>query len=265
MVTYFSSTINSTQDLKSKKYNIILDIDETLLNTLQFFDQFDMNYITKGPHHFDFFTIRNQKFLVFFRPGLRDYLNFVFTNFNVGFWTTGTKDYAEKCLELILTPRQRKSINLFIARDKKDQNFYDILNKQNIDLKSEYRNVKYLEYLFKNKIYKGSFKKTNTLLVDDNPIHYGINKGRNIIYVNQFNALNYCDKTLQKMMKWFSKHLVDKNKDLSNIELPFYKTINDKLDFKKHNTNSLEFVEQVEKYCKKSKNKTHKKKKIKKK
>lgn len=263
MINKYSSTINSNKYLKSKKYNIILDIDETLINIL-YFDDYDMNYITKGPHQFDFFMLKDQKFLVFFRPGLKDYLNFVFTHFNVGFWTTGTTDYAEKCLELILTPIQRKSINLFIARDKKKRNFYDILNKQNIDLKSEYRNVKCLEYLFKNNIYKSSFKKTNTLLVDDNPIHYGINKGKNIIYVNQFNALNYCDKTLKKMLRWLSKNLVDKNNDLSKMELPFYKTINDKLDFRIYNINTLEFIEHIEKNCNKSKKKTYKKKRSKK-
>ena len=63
--------------------------------------------MTKGPHKVDFFMIDKQKFLIFKRPNLDNFLEYLFEHFNVGFWTTGTTNYAKKCLELIQTKEQR--------------------------------------------------------------------------------------------------------------------------------------------------------------
>ena len=75
MTSFFSTEINLP--VVPKKYNIILDIDETLLNTISLMYSNDLNFTTKGPHNFDFFMMGNQKFLVFMRPHLNEFLDFI--------------------------------------------------------------------------------------------------------------------------------------------------------------------------------------------
>ena len=60
-----------------KPYNIILDIDETLIHSKV--------------------NINNENISIILRPNLRLFLDYCYQHFNVGYWTLGTKKY---CLDL---------------------------------------------------------------------------------------------------------------------------------------------------------------------
>ena len=209
-----------------KKLNILLDIDETLLQfgTLQ-----DLHHLTDGPHNIKLLKM-NRGFLVFLRPFVSKFLDTLFKNFNVGFWTNASTEIAVDYLEALLTPHQKKQVKLFIARDEQEDNYYDFKTKKNFTLHSQSCNVKKLSYLFNSPIYKHQFNEKNTLLIDDNPKHYAINRGKNVIFINEFHKLRYCDDILPKISKILMEYNKKRNINLNKTKLPNYATINTNFD-----------------------------------
>lgn len=107
------------EDLKSvkpkvelKKNTIILDIDECLVNTPMTYQN---NYMTSGPH--DSFMLEKSGMVSFRRPYLEKFLRVVFDKYNVGFWTTGTKDYANEVLTEILLGEKMDAVKFILARE----------------------------------------------------------------------------------------------------------------------------------------------------
>lgn len=209
-----------------KKLNIILDIDETLL---QLGGQQDLHLLTTGPHSIKMLK-HNQGLLVFLRPFVLDFLDFLFKNFNVGFWTNASRVLAVDYLDALLTNKQRKNINLFIARDHNKNNYYDYVTKKHFKLHSQGKNVKKLSYLFNHNFYKHRFNHKNTILIDDNSYHYAANNGKNIIFINEFHKSRHSDNTLPKIMKVLSAYKRKKNMVVSKTKLPNYTTINTKFN-----------------------------------
>tara|TARA_Y100000389_G_scaffold200677_1_gene241654 strand:+ start:57 stop:263 length:207 start_codon:yes stop_codon:yes gene_type:complete len=53
----------------------------------------------------------------FRRPYLEKFLRVVFDKYNVGFWTTGTKDYANEVLTEILLGEKMDAVKFILARE----------------------------------------------------------------------------------------------------------------------------------------------------
>lgn len=72
--------------------NVFLDLDNTLISS-EPLDTFDVKKykekIGMFPQHY-----MENLYIVFERPGLQDFLDYLFSNFNVSVWTAATKDYA---------------------------------------------------------------------------------------------------------------------------------------------------------------------------
>lgn len=68
--------------------NVLLDIDETLLRFVKK-DVWDCI-----PNRTEFTTLFYKDCVFMFRPNLRNFLNFLFSNYNVSIWTWGSADYA---------------------------------------------------------------------------------------------------------------------------------------------------------------------------
>lgn len=128
--------------------HIVLDLDETLIYT-----QMHKPSATKC----DFkFTIAGSTYYVSKRPGLDNFLNFVFGHFeSVSVWTAATEEYAKIIMQHIFTNEQRNSL-LFIKT--RADNHISLL----------YPLYKPLLVLFKdNKAKAIKMRASNTIMIDD--------------------------------------------------------------------------------------------------
>jgi len=75
-----------------QKEHIILDLDQTLISS-EPKEEFDFKKnkqkLKKITHH-----NMDDYYIVFERPGLQEFLDYIFKNFNVSIWTAASKDYA---------------------------------------------------------------------------------------------------------------------------------------------------------------------------
>lgn len=100
---------------------VILDIDQTLVHSITY-DEY-MVYRTFNPERqprVDFRLILKDgsDFVVRMRPGLDEFLRYVFANFRVAVWTAAQKEYADGILERIMTPEQLVRLAfLFTSRE----------------------------------------------------------------------------------------------------------------------------------------------------
>ena len=232
---------------KLKKNTIILDIDECLINSTM-----PDSYMTSGPH--DSFLLEKTGIISFRRPFLDKFLRVVFDKYNVGFWTTGTKKYAMEVLKEILLSEEMDAVKFILAREdtkknksqnkgikvplnkfdkahysywKDDKNptlsvgYIDVLKNEKFNIKifDDGRNiyVKDLSYIFQHPEYSKYCNKNNTILIDDNPKHYQVNNGNNIIAIQPWNYKVWCDDKLEVLMNWLIKH---HNKNLGKCKLP---------------------------------------------
>lgn len=93
--------------------NILLDLDQTLLSAeilKEDEDDIDDDYEEEiydieenklKALNFDFENMDNY-YVIFARPGLQKFLDFLFRNFNVSVWTAASKDYAMFIIEKML-------------------------------------------------------------------------------------------------------------------------------------------------------------------
>ena len=78
--------------MTNKKFNILLDLDQTLISA-EADEEYDFVKNREKAKKFDFHDM-DDYYIVFERPGLQKFLDFVFENFNVSVWTAASKDYA---------------------------------------------------------------------------------------------------------------------------------------------------------------------------
>lgn len=86
--------------MRSKKINILLDLDQTLLSAESTFD-YDMKKNKAKAKKFTFYDMDGY-YIVFERPGLQSFLDDLFANFNVSIWTAASKDYALFIIDKII-------------------------------------------------------------------------------------------------------------------------------------------------------------------
>ena len=246
----FSNNIVKKKKPK-KKYNIILDLDECILKTfyLREFGYWNRNkkaHFTQGPHIIRSVSYKyeseNQNMLMFLRPYLEQFLYFLLENFNVGIWTSSYDSYAQAIvndLEECFWKFSKKKLICFIYRvksktkitdkggNKIDTNeFFDFINKTRFNLKFNGNIIsKDLNFLFNHEKYKDKLNESNTILIDDSPPHYAMNRGKNVILVNEFNSMVYCDDILNQIQNWLTTNVLNKSKKKINfhkMNLPIY-------------------------------------------
>ena len=250
VLSFLDEDLNPVKpEIELKKNTIILDIDECLINTII---PYDNTYMTSGPH--DLFVLEKSDMISFRRPYLDKFLRSLFGKYNVGFWTTGTKDYAKKILKKILLNKEMDAVKFILAREdtkknmsqnkgikvplnkydkahysywKDDENptlsvgYIDVLKNEKFNIKVfKHGNnilVKDLDYVFKHPEYSKFCNKNNTILIDDNPYHYQVNNGNNIIAIQPWSHNVWCDDKLNVLMDWLNKH---HDKNLGKSKLP---------------------------------------------
>lgn len=158
--------------------NVILDIDETLVSTLAL-DEFPFTdpSIRKKMLNYDFHNMENY-YIVFERPHLQAFLNFLFKNFNVSVWSAGSRDYVSYIInKVILKDPNRKIDYVFWSYHCKESK--SIFKNANKDLRLLWKVYNIPEYA-----------KNNTVIVDDLNETWKIQKN-NCIKTIPFNVLDF--------------------------------------------------------------------------
>ncbi len=150
--------------------NIIFDLDETLIHTLDITPDYVAEYAKSSDLYF---KIDGNYYWIMKRPGLDLFLEFIFKYFNVGIWTAGEKEYAKEICKRILTRPQLHRIRFIYRR-----NFCHLDSSTNPAMFTKPL-IKIFE-LFPN------FKPNNTLMIDNT---------YNVMKYNPQNAVEISDFT----------------------------------------------------------------------
>jgi hypothetical protein len=135
------------------KPNIFLDLDQTVISAEEsedFKPKKHKNKMKKFKYYY-----MDDYYVIFERPNLQLFLDYLFTNFNVSIWTAAGKDYALFIIK-----------NIILA-NKKNRKLDYIFFSYHCNISKDYtNNTKDLTMLWKT--YKfGKFNKHNTVILDD--------------------------------------------------------------------------------------------------
>lgn len=136
------------------KLTVVLDIDETLIHSSGSIQDENRDFFCMG-------------YDVYKRPHLDTFLNFVFNNHKVGFFTSAELDYANIILNNILTEEQKEQTLFIHDREFCDivvEEIYSIYNHGGANFKV-YKNLK--------KVFRRSgVNKHKTIAIDDKPYSF---------------------------------------------------------------------------------------------
>ena len=140
-----------------KKINILLDLDQTLIwagTDKEYMPEKDPK-LKKKARKFPNINMDNF-YTVFERPGLQNFLDFLFKNFNVSVWTAASKDYALFVIK-----------NIIYKKDRDNRQLDWIFFSYHCDIsKKDKDGTKDLKMLWED--YKlPDFMKKNTYIIDD--------------------------------------------------------------------------------------------------
>ena len=171
------------------KFNLILDLDETIIHSVQF-----KSFKKKNGQHSD----KHKKFqmdddyIVHYRPYLDEFLDFIFENFNVSIWTAACKQYSIHIINKIMNTK------------KLDYVFFE----DHVSMASKTTNcLKKLDILWD--VYKlPNYHQQNTFILDDNSDVYTCQPS-NCLKIPMFNYKSNDDS--------FLLHLISQLKKLTTI------------------------------------------------
>lgn len=140
-----------------KKGHVILDLDETLISAQPVKPEDENDKVDpidpKKAKKFKFHDMDGY-YMVFERPGLQEFLDFLFDNFNVSIWTAASKDYALFVVDkIILAKPNRKLSHIFYS-------YHGRISKKK---KAGPKGLKLLWELYSIP----SFNPKNTFIIDD--------------------------------------------------------------------------------------------------
>ena len=96
------------------KHNILLDLDQTLISA-EATDEYDFNKNKDKSRLFQYENM-DDYYIVFERPGLQKFLDYLFKHFNVSIWTAASKEYALFIIKnIILRGNNRKLDWIFFS------------------------------------------------------------------------------------------------------------------------------------------------------
>ena len=131
--------------------NIILDLDETIISSIDVKEFNDNQNILQNKDE----KYKNfDSWYIYQRPGLQEFLDFIFQNYNVTVWTAADKNYALFIINhFILTKPERKLNYIFFS-------YHCILSNK------IYKNHKQLKLLWDH-FNLNNFSQNDTIIIDD--------------------------------------------------------------------------------------------------
>ncbi len=137
----------------TQKLNVILDLDQTLISAEEL-SSFDFKKYKKKIQLFNA-KMMDDSYIVFARPHLDAFLDYLFENFNVSIWTAATKSYALFIINNFIKTKPNRKIDFIFFSYHCD---YSMKCK---------KGLKNLSILWDNFGLKG-YNKDNTVIIDDN-------------------------------------------------------------------------------------------------
>jgi len=156
--------ILNTNSTSQKKPNIILDIDQTLIDAVYFGkENIDKD---EDDEYYDFLKNKEKAlkfdyenfddyYVIFFRPHLQTFLDYIFENFNVSIWTAASKDYALFIIENIICRNDPKR--------KLDYTFFSYHCSLSKKFKKGTKDLSMMWDFYKDP----NFSESNTFILDD--------------------------------------------------------------------------------------------------
>lgn len=171
----------------NKRLNIFLDLDETCIHSegLAEFVQDDDNQDLMDEYDQKQMHIMGGLFIIFERPHLQEFLDYVFKNFNVSVWTAASKNYATFIIDRSIMNKKLNDKNY--ERQKERVLEYIFYNKHGKISKQHYKTPKQLKLLDEH--FKLKYNENNTIIIDDHNDVYGSQK-KNCIHIKPFEVFS---------------------------------------------------------------------------
>jgi TFIIF-interacting CTD phosphatase-like protein len=135
------------------KTNIILDLDQTLISS-EYITKF--NFKRNGKKMITYqYAIMPSHFIIFARPYLQQFLDFLFKHFNVSVWTAASKEYGLFIIDKFILTKPNRKLDFF---------FYSYHTKLSIKKEQRLKSISLLWTMFRLRKYNLK----NTFIIDDN-------------------------------------------------------------------------------------------------
>jgi TFIIF-interacting CTD phosphatase-like protein len=159
--------------------NILLDLDQTIIAS-EYITKFDYKKHKSTIQTFNHYIFANE-FIIFERPYLQPFLDFLFANFNVSVWTAASRDYGMFILKNFILTKPNRRLDFF---------FYSYHTNIAIRESKKIKDLTLLWEMFK----LSGYNPKNTFIIDDNELVYDA-QPNNTIRIKEF---NYDDKDAPK-------------------------------------------------------------------
>jgi TFIIF-interacting CTD phosphatase-like protein len=195
-----------------KPINVILDLDNTVIYSIPC-EKLPKN--ENNHHHSMTFHKMDDDYYVFERPGLQDFLDWLYDNYNISVWSAASPDYVEFIVKNVIEKNGRK-IDFVLNSDNCEQ-CQEIFGDKHI------KNLKMLWNI--HDLY--GFGPLNTLIIDDLKMVCKV-QPNNSIQIKSFNTntkMSIKDdelKKIKKRLKKISSHF-DKNIDKQGYKFKLVK------------------------------------------
>ncbi len=196
-----------------KTRNVFLDLDATviwsgLLQKEEDEEFYDIELHKKKARKFRFENMEGY-YVIFERPGLQDFLNFLFNNFNVSVWTAADQMYAMFIIDkFIINNHPSRKINYA---------FFNYHVNKAFDIKSGQKDLQLIWDIYKIP----GYNKNNTFIIDDNTLVFET-QADNCIIAPQF---TFTDENSEN--DTFLINLQNKLKEMKKNKMLTIKKIND--------------------------------------
>ena len=181
---------------KKNKINIIFDLDETLIQTLDINFENNKSYIVENPSLSNIAILNipgnKRSTFLYIRPYYLNLIDYFYRNFNVSFWTAGTENYCRSIIDVLLSEEQKNETKIILSRNSFDKNIIVNIKDDKMYKINHYKEPKPLKFLWKN---FNNFNKENTLIIDNS---YSVTRyyPYNSILVESYCRLNEEDDVL---------------------------------------------------------------------
>lgn len=190
-----------TRETDKKRLNVVLDLDNTLIYSYELNRVKNKDFVLQ---HYQTYEM-DDEYLVCERPGLHDFLDWLFKHFNVMVWSAASPDYVQFIVDKIVKGEKKRNVERVFTSDHCDESS----EKFNGDLKN--LNLLWDKYDFPN------YGPYNTVIVDDLKHIYDI-QPHNAIRIKKFIANekhskdNQFDVVKEKLIKMKTKFEKDQKK-----------------------------------------------------
>jgi|APCry1669188879_1035177.scaffolds.fasta_scaffold34998_1 TFIIF-interacting CTD phosphatase-like protein len=179
------------------KLNILLDLDQTLIAS-EYLDKFEKKTHSKALQSFKHKYL-GKEFVIFARPNLDEFLDFLFANFNVSVWTAASRDYGVFIVENFILTKPNRQIDFF---------FYSYHTNLAIKNSKKLKDLSMIWNMFK----LSNYNTNNTFIIDDNERVYN-DQPDNTIRIKEFNyddPASFTDSELPRIKRLLQR--LSKNK-----------------------------------------------------